>query len=542
MVARVLPQVLAPAPEAGPGQRRHRTLQQLAGGLPEGCTVYHDAAWTRVEEGGASHGRIDFAVVAPSGRTVLIEQRSGFLVETPAGGVASHRPGTDRVASGIARAAEALRARFAAAHPGIDWPLEVLFHCPDHAVRQPAALGLDPARIVDASRRESLAAVVAAILQPSGPPAPLAPRVHRFFRDLLDLVPEIGAIADEVESLCTRLSGGLARWARRIDCDPFRLRVRGTAGSGKTQLALAAFRDAVAAGRRPLYVCYNRPLADHMAALVPPGGEVGTYHQLCERALRRRGRVPDFSRPDAFEQMEAGFAGAEPLVEEGIDELIVDEGQDFEPAWRDPLLARLQPGARAWWLEDPAQNLYGRESVALPGWVSLTAAENWRSPGDVMAWLGRLLPDLACEAASPVSESGIELLRYSDPDEVAEATRRAITQAVGLGFRRDMIGVISFHGRGRSALAGRERLGPYRLRSPTGGYDLLGNPELTAGDVLLDSVYRFKGRSAPCVVFTEIDFETLDPISARKLFVGATRASMKLLLVASARAAPLLGL
>jgi len=57
---------------------------------------------------------------------------------------------------------------------------------------------------------------------------------------------------------------------------------------------------------------------------------------------------------------------------------------------------------------------------------------------------------------------------------------------------------------------------------------------------LIETVYRFKGQAAPCVILTEVDFETLDDISRRKLFVGMTRASMKLIVVLSARAAALL--
>ncbi|HWS13084.1 MAG TPA: ATP-binding domain-containing protein, partial [Rhodocyclaceae bacterium] len=54
------------------------------------------------------------------------------------------------------------------------------------------------------------------------------------------------------------------------------------------------------------------------------------------------------------------------------------------------------------------------------------------------------------------------------------------------------------------------------------------------------SVYRFKGQAAPCVILTEIDFEALDDLGRRKLFVGATRAGVRLTLVASERAAPFL--
>ena len=44
------------------------------------------------------------------------------------------------------------------------------------------------------------------------------------------------------------------------------------------------------------------------------------------------------------------------------------------------------------WLEDPLQNLYGRAPVALPGWVSLRADSNFRSPRAVVRLLRELLP------------------------------------------------------------------------------------------------------------------------------------------------------
>ena len=118
-----------------------------------------------------------------------------------------------------------------------------------------------------------------------------------------------------------------------------------------------------------------------------------------------------------------------------------------------------------------------------------------------------------------------------------EATKRAITQALSLGFRKQDIAVLSFRGREGSALSALDHLGPHRLRSFTGKYDLFGNPEYREGDVLLESIYRFKGQSAPCVILTEVDFDTFDEQVARKLFVGATRATMKLIVVASTRAA-----
>ena len=54
-------------------------------------------------------------------------------------------------------------------------------------------------------------------------------------------------------------------------------------------------------------------------------------------------------------------------------------------------------------------------------------------------------------------------------------------------------------------------------------------------------MFRFKGQSAPCVIMTEIDFAEFDERAARRLYVGATRATLRLsLVVADAAAAQLL--
>ena len=131
----------------------------------------------------------------------------------------------------------------------------------------------------------------------------------------------------------------------------------------------------------------------------------------------------------------------------------------------------------------------------------------------------------------------MEIVSYADRAGLIEETKRAITQCVKLGFKRPMISVLTYRGRESSALAPLDELGTYRLRKFTGRYDLLGAPQYSEGEVTLETVCRFKGQSAPAVVFTEIDFETLDENAVRRIFVGATRATMKLILVVSERAA-----
>jgi len=312
-------------------------------------------------------------------------------------------------------------------------------------------------------------------------------------------------------------------------------------------------KDAAARGQRTLYVCFNRPLADHIAKVAPREAKVANYHQLCDWVARDGGHVPDFGGTGVFGELEQRFAAMPVDARWQFDVLIVDEGQDFQQAWVAPLARLLRPGAAWWWLEDPLQNLYMREPVDLPGWTVLRETTNYRSPRDILDFLrehaGERAPALAqLTAGSPFDGSDVALSTYDEqaapadgePPAVA-ATKRAITQALALGFRKQDIVVLSFRGREGSLLTPLDHLGPHRLRSFTGAYDLFGNPRYRDGDVLADSIYRFKGQSAPCVIFTEIDFDAFDERAARKLFVGATRATMKLIVVASRRAAAALG-
>jgi RecA/RadA recombinase len=558
-----------------PGSLSHarelETLAQLADGLPGGYAVYHGIHWTRLAAGTSIVDDIDFAIVGPSGRLLLIEQTAGFLNEGAAG-LTRKKGGRDlavgsSLAASVATLSGRLRRALSTPQGGSEVPaIEALFYCPDYTVRNPGTAGLPPERIVDAARREQLPAIVREILEQedSTAAAPQHVKLHRFLTDQLQLVPDASAIVGEAAALTTRLSGGLADWARKLHFAPFRLHVIGTAGSGKTQLALAAYADALAAGRRPLYVCYNRPLADHIAHIVEraslaggPQGEVATYHQLCDRVARRLGRTPDFSQPGAFEKIERVLQDfAESAADERapwmFDELIVDEGQDFWPEWAATLLRLLKPEGRAWWLEDPLQNLYGRPPVALEpaaDWVEIRADVNYRSPQDIVGQINRLLAlPRPIEAGSPLhsgpqgsAADAFERLVYADEAGLVEQTKRAIGQCIAAGFRREMIAVLSYRGRERSRLAARlqpdNRLGPYALRAYTGQYDLLGNPLHSDGEIVFDSLLRFKGQAAPCVVLTEMDFATLDEPARRRLFVGATRATMKLVLVLSEAAA-----
>ena len=108
------------------------------------------------------------------------------------------------------------------------------------------------------------------------------------------------------------------------------------------------------------------------------------------------------------------------------------------------------------------------------------------------------------------------------------------------GFSIDDIAIVSIRGRERSLLQGLDRLGSWTLRHFTGRFDESGNAAWSDGELLIESVRRFKGQAATAVVLTECDMMELDAMNRRLLFVGLTRARVHLEWVASGATADLL--
>lgn len=291
-MAQIIPSGWGELSASGSAQRELETLSTLAEQLPDAYAVYHGVHWTRIEKSVSTFGEVDFIVLAPDGRVLLIEQKSGFLDETVDGFVKSYPGKNKHIPSQIARTVNALTSRFG--RHGERLSLDYLLYCPDYHVKHPQLAGVEPARIVDAARRMRLAAIIEELL-PINEESPQRAKVAQFLGDVLELVPDPSTAVGQATQLVSRLASGLATWACQLEFSPYRLRVIGTAGSGKTQLALAECQATVRAGKRALYVCFNRPLADHIARLVPQGVQVATFHLLADRFVREQGIVPGYA-------------------------------------------------------------------------------------------------------------------------------------------------------------------------------------------------------------------------------------------------------
>ena len=125
---------------------------------------------------------------------------------------------------------------------------------------------------------------------------------------------------------------------------------------------------------------------------------------------------------------------------------------------------------------------------------------------------------------------------YASDQELLARTEDAVAALLARGFALADIAIVSGRGREKSAPLNRVGIGPHLTRRFTGEYDAGGEPRWSKGELLVESVYRFKGQSAPAVVITEMDFAELDETARRRLFVALTRAQMAVELVLSSRA------
>jgi len=153
----------------GAAQREIETLTLLAQALPDEYTIFHGVHWTQLDNIGHTfsvYGEIDFIVLSPQGRLLLIEQKSGFLL----------------------RSVSALRQRFG--NEGDKLSIDYLLYCPDYQVKKIEAAGLAADRIVDARQRDRLASIIQTILPAAAAPTAQRERVLRFLNNVLQLVPD----------------------------------------------------------------------------------------------------------------------------------------------------------------------------------------------------------------------------------------------------------------------------------------------------------------------------------------------------------------
>jgi len=95
-------------------------------------------------------------------------------------------------------------------------------------------------------------------------------------------------------------------------------------------------------------------------------------------------------------------------------------------------------------------------------------------------------------------------------------------------FLPKQIAVLSCRGREHAALRAVQRVGNHTLARFTGEYDQFGNQVVSPGQVLCDTVRRFKGQQEAAVILVDVDpRQSRLPQELQVLFCGMTRATVR---------------
>lgn len=507
-------------------------MERLEQYLPANYEIFHSVSWFSVNQNHDHHGEIDVVVMSPEGNLLLVEVKAGDVVLHD-GEIFKVYNGTEssvsrqcnmQYSSMIRRLTNAKLRTF-------------VTNClvlPDYKIDGANIIGFPRERIIGAESYDALGTQVLDILRYAPTRENDVDAIRHFLKNEFRVITDLNVLKGQVSTASHKLSDGMSLWVPRITSPSGVIRIHGTAGSGKTQLALQLLSDAVINKQKSLYVCFNRSLADHMRKIAPASVLATNFHELCVDHYRRVVNDPNFSDPDIFAKAANSYIEYSSNQEPRYDLIILDEGQDLEPEWVACLVGQLNSDGRLYLMEDQDQRLYARDEYDLDGAVLVSSYENYRTPQAICQMINAFgLSSRPIQAKGPYRGEFPDFHVYRSDDELISMTASAVDALLHRGFDLADIVILTGRGRVKSKLLNVDRIGQYLTRHFTGNYTSDGDQIWTTGDLTTESVYRFKGQSSPAIVLSEVDFTEMTEIERNKLFVGLTRAQMAVEIVLS---------
>ena len=311
-----------------------------------------------------------------------------------------------------------------------------------------------------------------------------------------------------------------------------RVAVKGAAGTGKTLVAMEKARRMSDAGKRVLFLCFNRPLADHLSKLAD-GFTVDTFHGFASSMARRAGIA--FKEPHEEEAKEAFWS--EDAVEllgqalssypdERYDAVIVDEAQDFKPLWWIPVetLLRDRETSVFYIFYDPNQQIYDggpAEDLGLKSTSLKYNCRNTKNIADYSCKLVDVVPQL--KEGTPDGEQVLVPAICKSDAELVSTVRKTLHDLVNLNqVTTDRIVILS---------TGAAKASPLSRAGKLGDFTLVGiNQSPGPKEVCFDSLHRFKGLESDVVILCGVR-PGEEESAAKNMYVATSRARHLLVVI-----------
>lgn len=479
---------------------------------------------------------LDTVVVTPTGVIVVLEIKAGNLIADESGHVVRDygAGGQKDIVKQLNRQGGIARNRLAALAKNLT--IRSFLVLPTGKL-DGYGIGIDSTRVIDADRMDELCNIIL--------DCDRLPHGHDISKDTIVEFLEnhcvvkqsLSSISETLDIRCRELSSGLATWIPRIESPLAVVEVNAPAGSGKTQLALSLLQKAHQEKRSAWYINTTRNIAQKLQdhPINQHVEFIGTWHELAIEKTRAEdpAGVDAQSLGQYFNEVSEAFVRK---LEEGsysIDCIVLDDAQDLKSDWVAALTYALSSDGTLYVLSDP--NFNNNETVEFTESVRVTSSETARIPQRVTQVINELALSLSpLISTSPYQGEIPAFFTYDSSAQLLKETRRAVDEARKEGFADDQIAILTMKGRHSSKILCSPTFGSekYSLKQPLDEFKN-GRQLFSDGTLFNDTVRRFKGLQAPCIILTEVDFEELDDQAKSLLYLGMTRASMSLKLVLS---------
>ena len=310
-----------------------------------------------------------------------------------------------------------------------------------------------------------------------------------------------------------------------------RVAVKGAAGTGKTLVAMEKARRLAEDGKRVLLLCFNEPLAKHLAKLTDEF-TIEHFHGFAAKMCRRSGtafKVPfDEEAKDKFWAEDAAellgqFLQSYP--DERYDAVIVDEAQDFKPLWWLPVESLLRdPKESVFYIfYDPNQQIYDggpADDLGLKSTGLKYNCRNTKNIADYSCKLVDLIPIL--KDGTPDGEQVMVPAVCESDAELLSTVRKTLHDLVNVNqVSTDRIVILT---------TGAAKASPL-YKSKLGDFSLIGiNQTPGPKEVCFDSLHRFKGLESDVVILCGVR-PGEEESAAKNMYVATSRARHLLVVV-----------
>jgi Nuclease-related domain/UvrD-like helicase C-terminal domain/AAA domain len=327
------------------------------------------------------------------------------------------------------------------------------------------------------------------------------------------VVPSMRAAFESREKQFVRLTSEQCRILEFLDEQKTAV-IAGAAGTGKTVLAVEKAKRLSSEGQSVLFLCFNSGLRKFLKTFHNvPSVTYHTFHSLASSYVQLR--------DCPIEQLASRFI--EILATDNFkwefNNVVVDEGQDFEDEWLEWLALRNKGAFYVFY--DPMQNVFRSK---LPLWVEnaecrLVLKRNCRNTIQIARTSSRCIGrDFV---ANEASIKGTRPILYncsstSEAKRLAESIVR--NRSADLDLKGHEIALLSMHTIDTSVLSGITKIGRFAV-----------SDEFTVDAVCFTTVRKFKGLEAKLVVVMDVDLDGFKENEWKtRLYVGASRAMHEL--------------